>query len=169
MRNDSGRALARTAMPADERSPACTEPILRPLEPSDAAAIGEIARLSSGAPQWPEESYTRLHDLGFRGWVALAEGGCAGFLVARIAADEAEILNIAVAPAYRRRRYATRLMSAALQEFRVKGIYRVFLEVRESSRGAVALYASLGFRAAGRRASYYENPNEDALCMTLDL
>jgi ribosomal-protein-alanine N-acetyltransferase len=88
--------------------------------------------------------------------------------VARCAADEAEILNLAVAPESRRRGYATALTQEALRDFLGQGVRRVFLEVRASNRAAIAFYEGLGFRGAGRRAAYYDKPREDAVCMTLE-
>ena len=143
--------------------------IVRPLEAGDAQAAVRITRLCAETAVWPEESYTRLGEAGYRGWVAEAGGEIAGFLVARGAADEAEILNLAVAPEFRRRGYGSKLAAEALREFRRQEIRRVFLEVRESNRAGIRFYGRLGFRVTGRRSAYYEVPREDALCMTLGL
>jgi len=141
---------------------------LRALEPGDAAEAVRIARLCPEAAAWNEEAYARLRETGCRGWGARTGTEMVGFLVARCAADEAEILNLAVAPESRRRGYATALAQEALREFRRQGVRRVFLEVRASNRGAIAFYEGLGFQAAGRRAAYYETPREDAVCMALE-
>jgi len=141
---------------------------LRALEPRDAAEAVRIARMCAEAAEWSEEAYARLDEAGCRGWVAQTGAKTVGFLVARCAADEAEILNLGVAPESRRRGYATALAQEALREFRGRGVRRVFLEVRASNRGALAFYEGLGFRGAGRRAAYYEKPREDAVCMALE-
>jgi len=141
---------------------------LRALEPRNAAEVVRIARRCAEAAVWSEETYARLQETGCQGWVAQAGTETVGFLVARCAADEAEILNLAVAPESRRRGYATALAQEALREFRRQGVRRVFLEVRASNGGAIAFYEGLGFRAAGRRAAYYEKPQEDAICMALE-
>ena len=141
---------------------------LRAFEPRDAADAVRIARRCAEAATWSEEAYARLREAGCRGWVAQTGAETVGFLVARCAADEAEILNLAVAPESRRRGYATALVQGALRDFRRQGVRRIFLEVRASNRGAIAFYEGLGFRVAGRRAAYYEKPREDAVCMVLE-
>jgi ribosomal-protein-alanine N-acetyltransferase len=88
-----------------------------------------------------------------------------GFLVVRqIAADEREILNLAVDPAERRRGVARKLLENELQRAKT----RWFLEVRESNSSAVNLYESAGFHRAGRRESYYSNPTESGIVMKFD-
>ena len=141
---------------------------LRALEPRDAAEAVRIARRCAEAAAWSEEAYARLREAGCRGWVAQRGTETVGFLVARCTADEAEILNLGVAPEARRRGYATALAQEALREFQGQGVRRVFLEVRASNRGAIAFYAGLGFRGTGQRAGYYEKPREDAVCMALE-
>jgi ribosomal-protein-alanine N-acetyltransferase len=78
-------------------------------------------------------------------------------LLARIAADEAEILTLAVVPAVRRRGIAHGLLTAALAEFSRLAIGSVFLEVSVRNTAAAALYASLGFTQVGERAHYYSD------------
>ena len=143
--------------------------ILRTFEPADAAAVVSLSRVSPGASLWPAEAYAFAPESGACGWVALMDGEMAGFLVARCAADEAEIFNLVVAPSLRRRGLATYLTGNAFEEFRRRGARRVFLEVRASNLGAIRFYEKIGFAAAGRRATYYDNPREDALCMALVL
>lgn len=78
---------------------------------------------------------------------------------------ELEILNLAVAPAWRRRGYAARLLKTALRFAANKKIARAVLEVREGNTAARALYAGFGFREAGRRPGYYGAGGEDALVL----
>ena len=84
------------------------------------------------------------------------------------AADEGEILNLAVAPAGRRRGLGRALVEAMLEALRTRGIRQVYLEVRESNSSARALYASRGFKEVGRRKAYYRRPVEDAIVLRLD-
>jgi ribosomal-protein-alanine N-acetyltransferase len=89
--------------------------------------------------------------------------GAVGFLVTRrVSADELEILNLAVAPAHRRRGVAQALLRAVLQS--LEGT--AFLEVRESNGAARKFYESMGFRTLGRRPGYYTDPHEAAIVMT---
>jgi ribosomal-protein-alanine N-acetyltransferase len=92
-----------------------------------------------------------------------------GFLVGKIAADEFEILNLAVAIAYRRRKVAGRLIEEALHSCKMVGVRRAHLEVRASNEAAIALYVRHGFSACGRRPKYYRNPVEDAILLSAEL
>ena len=79
--------------------------------------------------------------------------------------DEANIVNIATSPAYRRRGCASAVMSGLLQIAAEKGCRRVTLEVREHNGAAQALYRSFGFGSVGVRKRFYSLPTEDALVM----
>jgi ribosomal-protein-alanine N-acetyltransferase len=78
-----------------------------------------------------------------------------GFVLSRVAADEAEILAIAIEPAMRRHGIATTLLGAHLGRLQSAGIKVLFLEVDEQNSAARALYARFGFETAGGRAGYY--------------
>lgn len=110
--------------------------------------------------------------LGWSGVVALVsedDGKVCGFIMGRQAAGEAEILNLAVIPAKRRKGRAGALLKAAMAEFRARPVSRVFLEVRESNEGGMAFYEKHGFSKTGRRAGYYHNPEEAAIVMETQL
>ena len=91
-----------------------------------------------------------------------------GFVMARIAGDEAEILTIAVTPGARRRGIGLALLNEAARHACEMGARTMFLEVGESNAAAIALYKRSGFREVGRRGSYY-GPSEDALILRADL
>ena len=136
------------------------------FRPGDAPAIIEILRGSNEAAQWPLESYARLAESpGGLFLVCHANSQPVGFVAARQAVDEAEILNIAVHRDFRRQGVASALLLAALDQLRRSAINRVFLELRESNLPARALYERHGFVPSGRRKAYYHGPVEDALCM----
>jgi ribosomal-protein-alanine acetyltransferase len=137
---------------------------IRPLNAADAESVERITRLSSEAADWPAESY-----LGLPAWVAESDGRVVGMLAARIAADEMEILNLAVDPSSRGRGAGTALLDAALEHGRRAGAARVFLEVRESNADAQRFYERHGFSVAGRRLRYYRQPEEDALLMVREV
>lgn len=96
------------------------------------------------------------------GFVALETGnaraGPVGFVLARAAADEGEILTIAVARAHRRHGLGWQLMDAALRELYGQRAEALFLEVDETNQPALGLYRRLGFRQVGRRPAYYDRP-----------
>lgn len=87
-----------------------------------------------------------------------------GFVLARVAADEAEILTLAVAPRARRRGLGTALMTAAMTEALARGAGAMLLEAAATNAAALALYGGLGFAPVGRRRRYYED-GADALIL----
>jgi len=97
------------------------------------------------------------------------DGRIAGHGVLWWVGPEAEVANVAVAPAHRGRGAGGHLVDTLLAEAAFRGVERVFLEVRESNRAARALYDHRGFVPVGRRPRYYQKPVEDAVVMALDL
>ena len=78
-----------------------------------------------------------------------------GFAIGRVAADEAELLSLGVADAFRRRGVARILLDTVMRHAAAHGARQLFLEVAEDNRAARALYANKGFSAVGRRLGYY--------------
>ena len=137
---------------------------VRDAKPGDAARLAEIVRLSPEAGRWTESDLERsiAGSTTRRCWVAERGGGVAGFLlVEQAAADETEILTLAVDPAVRRQGVARDLLTELLRS----GKGRVFLEVRSSNQAAQRLYDRFGFTIAGRRPAYYASPPDDAIIM----
>lgn len=96
----------------------------------------------------------------------------AGFIIGQIAADEAEILSIGVAPEWQRRGIARSMVEGLVRAARRAEVKRVFLEVAADNDAAIALYESLGFKLVGARKAYYKRPGAepmDALVLALDL
>ena len=89
----------------------------------------------------------------------------AGYVIARVVAGEADVLNLAVSPNERGRGLGGELLDAGLAAVMKREVREVFLEVRESNVAALALYASRGFTTVSRRSRYYRNPVEDALLL----
>jgi len=141
---------------------------IRALRPEDARAVAEILRQSPEAVFWPEASVREV--LEWKGVLGLASevrGEVVAFLIARQVKDEAEVLNLAVAPENRRRGEGGALLRAAVVEFRKRGVRRVFLEVRESNAAGIAFYRKHSFSQAGRRERYYREPVEAAIVMEI--
>ena len=100
-----------------------------------------------------------------------ADGGrvLLGFSIFWLVHRELHILNIATAPAHRRRGVANALLTATLERAREQGCLLATLEVRRSNEAALSLYRGFGFRAVGIRPNYYSDEGEDAIVMVLDL
>jgi ribosomal-protein-alanine N-acetyltransferase len=95
-----------------------------------------------------------------------------GFSVSRIAAEEAEILSIAVAQSHRGRGLSNNLLLTHLGHLAGRGVRTVFLEVEENNQPARRLYKRAGFAVAGRRERYYRQASGEplnALLMRRDL
>ena len=94
-----------------------------------------------------------------------------GFVMAWVAAGDAEVLTVAVAPEARRRGFGAALVTAAGVAALVRGAKSIHLEVAEDNAAARALYAKLGYSEAGRRHAYYasEGGSVDAIVMRRDL
>jgi [ribosomal protein S18]-alanine N-acetyltransferase len=95
--------------------------------------------------------------------VASSAANSGGFLIVRKAADEAELLTLAVAPACRRLGMGKALLKAAMEILRDSGAKQLFLEVEEGNEAALRLYRSLGAVPVGRRARYYEHGADAAI------
>lgn len=140
--------------------------LIRPATEADVPAMAFIERESFSDPWSPSALRALLDGVAL---VASRDGRVVGYLFARPAADEGEILNVAVHRGSRRRGIGKRLVLAALEVLRGAGVERVILEVRESNVAARAFYRELGFRKLGSRPRYYRNPPEDAVILVLDV
>ena len=97
------------------------------------------------------------------------EGVVAGYIGSQSVPPEADVMNVAVAPEFRRQGIASALLSALAARLAVQGIRSLTLEVRVSNAAARALYAAFGFAEIGRRNNYYLEPKEDALILRKEL
>ena len=125
--------------------------VIRPAGPADLPAIAAIQRTSPEAAAWDPTGYDVV--------VAEVDNRVVGFLVTRhVTEGECEVLNLAVAPEYRRQGVGRSLLRSVLDG-------TVFLEVRESNRAARSFYKSLGFQELSSRPGYYDNPLEGAIVL----
>lgn len=139
---------------------------IRPMTPEDLPAALEIERASFGTP-WSRESFEELMRApGGRATVAAgADGAVLGYAVSLAVLDEVHLLNLAVAPAHRRRGLGAALYDETAAALRRAGARVMFLEVRPSNEAALALYRSRGLEVVGRRRRYYADNGEDAIVM----
>ncbi len=144
--------------------------IVREFRLEDADAVMAIAAQSPEAANWSKESYLKFaSEPGSLALVLEADGQLGGFLLGRLAADQAELLNLAVISAHRRQGAGTALLLQALREWHSRGAKTVYLEVRESNTGAIAFYEKHGFAKTGLRKGYYRAPDEAAVTMVKKL
>lgn len=141
------------------------EPVIVPMELCHVPQIALLERRCFSDP-WSETSVAGELTNPLSLWlVALAGGTVVGYVGSQTVLDEADVMNVAVDPAYRRQGVGKGLMLALMAALRQAGVRTLALEVRASNEAAQALYKNLGFEQAGRRPGYYARPREDALIL----
>jgi ribosomal-protein-alanine N-acetyltransferase len=131
------------------------EPVLSAAGVGDAQAFGGLHAASFHRGWSDGEFEALLIDRNVVAHRAMAGRSLAGFIVSRVAADEAEILSVAVATWWRGKGLARRLLDLNLRRLAGVGARTVFLEVDEGNEPARRLYRRAGFREVGRRKGYY--------------
>lgn len=145
-----------------------TEPAISEAGERDAAAIAKL-HAASFQRGWGEEEFHRLLiDRNVVGHRATVGATLVGFILSRLAAGEAEILSVAVAPGWRGRGFARPLLDLHLRRLAGLGVRAVFLEVGETNTPAGRLYRRTGFYEVGRRKGYYDG-GTTALILRRDL
>jgi [ribosomal protein S18]-alanine N-acetyltransferase len=148
------------------------KPVIEAATPRDARRLAEIHGASFHRG-WGEGEFERMvaerntlvHRLRLGRRIA-------GFAVSRMAADEAEILSIAIDPSCRGRGLSRDLLLTHLGHLAGRGVRTIFLEVEENNEPARRLYEWAGFTVVGRRERYYQEPGGrqlNALLMRRDL
>lgn len=143
---------------------------LRPMTAGDLDAVLEIELRAYPFP-WTRGIFVDCLRAGHPSWV-LHETGCIiGYGVLSVAADEAHVLNLCIDPPLQGRGHGRHLLRALVHVARGRNAQRLFLEVRPSNPGALALYQDEGFNEIGRRPRYYPSAvgREDALVMAMEL
>ena len=145
-------------------------PALRPMREID---LEEVARIEAGAYEfpWTLGIFRDCLRAGYGCWVLAHAAEVVGYAVLSVAAGEAHVLNVCVDVAEQGKGYGRRLMKRLIDLARWHQAQRIFLEVRPSNRGAIALYHDIGFNEIGKRPNYYpaKGGREDALVMAMEL
>ena len=97
--------------------------------------------------------------------VAVENDRVAGYIGSQSVMDEADMMNLAVLPEYRRMGIARTLVETLIDHLKQQKVRCLALEVRASNSPAIALYEGMGFSQVGRRPGYYQKPKEDALIL----
>jgi ribosomal-protein-alanine N-acetyltransferase len=147
---------------------------IRPLRVEAAEACAAIHRTGFAHPWSTREFAELLANPTTLASAALdpATGRLRGFALSRLAADEAEVLTIAVDPALRGRGVGADLLREHLARATLSLARAIFLEVDPDNVAAIALYRRFGFRDVGRREGYYrlkDGQSASALVMRKDL
>ena len=128
-------------------------------------AVAELEKLCFSLP-WDEASVASELTNPLSLWLVAEENGeLAGYVGSQSVMGEADMMNLAVKPEYRRRGVGEALVVRLVEELKAQNVYSLTLEVRVSNDPAIALYDKLGFLPVGRRPGYYHNPREDALIL----
>ena len=99
-------------------------------------------------------------------WLVAMDGErVAGYIGSQSVLGEADMMNLAVSPDYRRQGIGQKLVERLIGDLKARGTHILVLEVRASNESAIALYQKLGFTQVGRRPNYYFKPREDALIL----
>ena len=138
---------------------------LVPMTEAHVAAVAALEQVCFSDP-WSEQSVRSELNNPLSLWLTALDGDTvAGYVGSQTVLDEADIMNVAVAPEYRRRGIARQLLDRLQDLLAAQGIRSLTLEVRASNGPAIALYESLGYVQVGRRPNYYFKPREDALIL----
>ncbi len=132
-------------------------PTIFEARPADAAAIAALHGLSFRRGWGEDEIQQLLLDRNVMTQRMTAGGKLIGFIMSRLAAGEAEILSVAIAPTWRGRGLSRQLLDLHLRRLAGLGIRAVYLEVGEHNAPACRLYRRAGFNEVGRRQGYYDD------------
>ncbi|MEX2529106.1 MAG: ribosomal protein S18-alanine N-acetyltransferase [Gemmatimonadota bacterium] len=162
-----------TASPPIEPSTTGESPIpdlvIRRMTTQDVDAVAALEAGSFSTP-WDADTFTGLLERApVELWVGELGGEVVAYSVLWCIGEEGELANLAVSPEHRGKGIGGRLLDEVLEVARERGVFSLYLEVRESNEGARALYRSRRFQEVGRRKSYYDRPREDARVLVVGL
>lgn len=153
---------------------------IRRMTARDLRRVAALEAVCFGAEAWPLQSFKELLAAfakaePSRGEMWIAEdpgtGELLGYAGVEVSAlwGEMDVINIAVAPEHRRRGVGRALLGWIVRRCRREGVPLLWLRVRASNRTARRFYRRLGFRQRGRFDGYYQDPDEPAIIMAVDV
>lgn len=127
--------------------------------------VAELEKVCFSDP-WSERSVASELQNELALWLVALDGDTvAGYIGSQSVLGEADMMNVAVAPACRRQGIAEALILELIRRLKAQEVHSLTLEVRASNDPAKALYEKLGFAQVGRRPNYYAHPREDGLIL----
>ena len=129
--------------------------VIREMNHDDLGMVSDIERRSYEFP-WSHGVFRDCLLAGYQCLALIREDCVAGYAVLSIAAGEAHILNLCTDPDFRSLGYGERLLDDLLYRARSASVREIFLEVRPSNAGAIALYRKKGFHQVAERPAYYQ-------------
>ena len=138
---------------------------IRKMTAREIPQVAELEKICFSQP-WSEKSVAGELENPLSLWLVAMDGDrLAGYVGSQTVMDETDMMNLAVAPQFRRQGVGEALVNALTASLKKMGSRCLTLEVRDSNEAARALYGKLGFREIGRRRGYYRDPREDALIL----
>ena len=133
-----------------------------PMTTEHISQIAQLEQLCFSCP-WSENAIASELNNPLSQWIVAVDGDVvAGYVGSQSVMGEADMMNIAVAPTYRRQGIAETLVQYLIDMLKDREVYCLTLEVRSSNESALSLYKKLGFAQVGCRKNYYTTPKEDA-------
>lgn len=127
--------------------------------------VAQLEKLSFSMP-WSENAISGEITNPLSLWIVALDGQhVVGYVGSQAVMGEADMMNLAVQPEYRRKGIGEGLVVHLIERLAEKTVNSLTLEVRASNYAAIALYEKLGFAQVGRRPNYYSAPKEDALIL----
>ena len=144
--------------------------LIRRMAMADIPSVVEIEKQCFSLP-WSEKSFedslTREDTIFLV--CEMEHSHIAGYMGLYISFEEANVTNVAVSPACRKKGCGEALVIEAKAEAKAAGAESIFLEVRTSNEPAISLYKKQGFEELGIRKKFYEHPVEDAIIMKVGI
>jgi ribosomal-protein-alanine N-acetyltransferase len=135
------------------------------MNESHVAQIAQLEKLCF-SDAWSERSIASELTNKLSLWLVAVDGDTvAGYIGSQTVLGWADMMNLCVAPDYRRQGIGEKLTAELERQLKENDVTCLTLEVRVSNIPAIALYEKLGFRQVGKRPRYYEKPREDALIL----
>ncbi len=143
------------------------------IQPLSLRHLPEVVRIENAcfSSAWSEKQLTQaIENKRYRSF-GYFEQDLSGFCIFSTVADEAELLQIAIAPELQRQGLAKKLLKLSIEAIEQQDITRIMLEVRDSNGSALSLYKKAGFILDGKRKGYYPpkekgGQREDAILMS---